>query len=274
MRPAGLTTMLKKQTLDQHLFNVAKHAVAESHPEARTALRDHDLTRNGTVYITVTPERYDIVTAASVTYAALLENVLIRRYGKTLEPIHIVSDSPMNQIRDGIRESLNRAPQTKDIFLQLHEHGAPHGLGFSPVITAEDLARLSEEFPKVDLHVMTIACFGGGLRPALQREMEKNPNLKQRLHFYSHTRPEVEAVALGTGGSTRIYDVEMSSTPYMLTLIKKLAEGRATTFGEAVDDADRESQKVAPINPETLLNGEFFGQANPASQESDERVSV
>jgi hypothetical protein len=149
------------------------------------------------------------------------------------------------------------------IFLQLHEHGAPYGIGFSPEIRAEDLARLSHEFPSVDLHVMTIACFGGGLRPALQSEMEKDPSLKRRLHFYAHTQPEVEAVALGTGGSKYIYETEISSTPYMLQLIKKLAEGRGTTFGEAVDDADRESQKTAPINPETLLNGEFFGQSKP-----------
>jgi hypothetical protein len=177
----------------------------------------------------------------------------------------------MPGLRAAVARSVQQAPHLKDIFIQIHEHGLDDGICFEKKVTAEYLVKLSREFPGVDLHVMSIACFGGGLRPKLQQEQERDPALKGRLHFYAHTRPENTAIVLQTESSNSIFLDSMTSTPYMLFLIEKLAKGEPATFGEAIDAADRESHmnmyKWFP-NPETLFNGDLYGDnSQRASQE-------
>jgi hypothetical protein len=274
--PASLTrrevrSLLNGNSLDALLDAESKRHDAENDPNTRRNLVKLDLTKGATDFITVIPETYNRVIAANTGYAFLLEKLLASRYGGATSPQLVISDDPMPRLRAAVARSIQQAPHLKDVFIQIHEHGLNDGICFKKKVTAEDLVKLSKEFPGVDLHVMSIACFGGGLRPKLQQEQERDPALKKRLHFYAHTRPENVATVLVSERSDIIFLDSMTSTPYMLFLIENLAKGESTTFGEAIDAADRESHmrlhKWFP-NPETLFNGDLYGDnSQRASQE-------
>jgi hypothetical protein len=271
---AEMAELLTTKQLDRRLKDVVERYDAEQNPQSRTELRSLNLSPGKTALISVFSKFHDEVISTTLAPAFLLERALLSRYGRGCEPQLIFSDSPAAEIRRSVKTALAENPETQDIVLQIHEHGSPKSLQFKEPLTAKDLVAISNEFPAVRLHVMSIACFGGGLRPELQQEIKENPDLAKRLQLYTQTKPNIEASVETVGKVPHVLKTEISTTAYMLNLIQHLNNPEIKTFGEAVDKADRESKQQSHNDPEALINGDLHSQMLPKGQSNQLRATV
>jgi hypothetical protein len=258
-----LAQLLAKGELNSFLAAAKVAAEREHDPGVREGLVKLDLARGNLALISVFPDRYDRVVATSFAPAALLEGALLGRYGRSaLPPQLLITDAPVEPLKRALDLISTSSHKTKEVFIQLHAHGSPNSIMYQESLTAKDLLDLSGKFPNLDLYVMSIACYGGGMIAALKQHYDAHPEERPRVHFFAHTSPAVQAFLAPLQSATQreagFLNHGWGTTPYFLNLIAELTSP-AGSFGAAVDRADKASGRMTPINPESLFDGKRFG---------------
>lgn len=262
-----LVQLLKKGELNSFLAAAKVAAEREHDPRVREDLVRLDLARDSLALISVFPDRYDRVIATSFAPAALLEGTLLRRYGRSsVPPQLLMTDAPVEPLERALALVSKASDKTKEVFIQLHAHGSPNSIMYQESLTAKDLLELARKFPSLDLYVMSIACYGGGIISGLKQHYDAHPEDRPRVHFFAHTSPAVQAFLAPLQSTTQresgFLNHGWGTTPYFLNLVAELTR-RDGTFGAAVDQADKASAQIAPINPESLFGGKRFGSSQP-----------
>lgn len=237
--------------------------------ENEAALRSYDLPRDRTTtHIRLFDAEYDRVVSYWLQSSALLCRTLEGQYGERYQSLPAsFSQNVKETLRTEIRETLAEDPSASHFLLDLYDHGARGRIAFPGGLDAQDLADLAEEFPQCTFDVMTVACYGGGLRPEFQRLCEEKPELAARINLFIHTRPtEVNLVPAGK------FEPELNSSfrgsPYHYFFMEALLQGKAKSFGAAAEYADEKSKGAVPVDAESLINGTLIT-ANDREFESE-----
>lgn len=243
-------------TLTLRLQTVLAQSEKDSFREARDPLRRVDLPVGRTAFITVLPDKYDRVVSSQFVPSALLEAALIDKYGAACPPLLLLTEDPLSALRSAIQKAKQSNPKITDVFIQLHNHGSPSAIEFGSRVTGADLAKLAREFPGVKLHVMSTACFGGGVTAELERLSEGDPESVSGINFYAHTSSDLVALAGGRPViGSNILNEDIISTPYFYEVIVRLTNHPEMALGAVFDQADHSSQSIFAVNPESFAGG-------------------
>jgi len=249
----------------QGLMDRANHNFDNEKKHTRS-LEEFDLPGEEKIsYIRVFPKNYDKVISAALHGSAILAGVLERNYPNLeAKPVLFTSD-PYEDLVEAIK---NEYPLKKTFFLDFYAHGSETQLVYSRPLNAQDLVKISNEFPQAKFIVSTIACSGGGLKKGLDEEFKKDTDAASRFNVFLQVKPHrlnlvsrdlvltilkaSKSSSLGEKPAGEHSVGEEYSTAYFLSLIKTLNKGGS--FGKAVRKADDKSKEHF-LNPDSYLPG-------------------
>ena len=250
-------------------------SIVDSNYERETKHADllagFDLPKTGQIeHVRLTLDKFDPVITPTFFGSTIFAESLRRFYPNLQVGSPILTSKPKEALRGRVREAYDAG--TRQFFVDIYAHGTEEKLLFGSDIEAADLTAIVREFPDAKFYFSTIGCYGGGLREGFLQEIERTPELKQRMALFLQTKPDVPNAIQGrvlekAGGEVKkVAPGEL--TLYQMALLKALYEGK--TFGEAIMDADKESKLKMYLDPETIIEGQLITKF--ARDETDRQV--
>ena len=191
--------------------------------------------------------------ASHLSGAALLSHAMRSKYGADciVRPV-LITDDPSQDLSSEIQKIYNEIPVPKRLLIEIFSHGQGDHLVFPTKFRASNIASIvrSHRNEHTKFAVDTLACYGGGLIPAMEKEYGGDPALGQELDVFVQTKPNL----INIGDRQR-------STPYHLNLRKALYQGY--TYGKAIRTADIETKKDKQTDAESYLYGKKIAASMP-----------
>ncbi len=275
--PARMAVMPLKRIIDflekDNFAGVV--SIIDSNYEGETKYADllagFDLPKTGNIeHIRLTLDKFDPVITPTFFGSTVFAERLRQFYPNLQVGSPILTSKPKEMLRQRVRKAYDAG--TRQFFVDLYAHGTEEKLLFGSGLEAADLTAIVKEFPDAKFYFSTIGCYGGGLREGFLQEMEREPELKQRMALFLQTKPDVPNAIQGrvlekAGGEVKkVAPGEL--TLYQMALLKALSEGK--TFGGAIIDADKESKVRMYLDPETIIEGQLITEF--AREETDRLV--
>lgn len=275
--PARMATMPLKRIIDflekDNFAGVISIVDSNYETESKYAnlLAGFDFPKTGQIeYVRLALDKFD----PAITPMFFGSTVFAEKLRQFYPNLQVGSPILTNKPKEGLRERVRKAYDAgiRQFFVDIYAHGTEEKLLFGTDIEASDLTAIVKEFPDAKFYFSTVGCYGGGLREGFLQEMERAPELKQRMALFLQTKPDVPNAIGGrvlkkTGREVKkVAPGEL--TLYQMVLLKALSEGK--TFGEAIIDADKESKVRMYLDPETIIEGQLITEF--ARNETDKQV--
>lgn len=236
----------------------------------RSLAKGFDLPKTGKIsYCRFFPREFQGGIASSYVTSEMLASVLTDNYGKRLEALDPqFADNVLPVIANTVRAEYDKG--TRHFYLDLYSHGRPGYLGFDPPLTADGLVNLIESMPKdATFTISTIACMGGGLREGFMREMQKDPELAQRVDLLLPTKPKAYNYF---GAFKEDERISAFGTYNQFFFLQNLLDRKG--LGEAAYDASEEVEKLIPIDGEMIIDGKLITELEQHSLDSEDSLST
>ena len=242
LRSGQLSATLTSAVADARAGNVMRAA----DPQLSVALDPAK-----TLVLSVHPAANDDV----ITNGGFGSLLLARGFGEQAAKKMIVSDNPLPEVIKALDAQVQAAPGTSDVVLDLNQHGTPGSLRFAQPIDARVLRELTERYPDLRFHVLSIACHGGGLVAGTLDQIAAHPELANRLTLFTQTK-------LQSRNMLSIYnpDTDSSAEPrhraplQQLLLARGLLSG-TSDLGTAFRQADKATRTLLPLDAEAVIRG-------------------
>lgn len=258
-----------RENLEKFLENVEKEYQQENNKEYRKLLIEKDLTQKHTSFLTIYPKEYDQIISGAITGSLLKEVSLGKKYNfNETQNNHIFSDNPIKDLEKSLDNILKNSPQTKNVFIDLNNHGSIDEIEFKTPVTAEDLEKLlsQDKYKNIEFFISSIACFGGGLKEGFSEIKSKNINV------FLQTTDSVPNIVTSLDKSPetttprfkiKLNNIELSPLSLDkyhppvadILFIKNIINPEVKTTGEAFDKADKEVRNYFLLNPQAVLTG-------------------
>lgn len=249
-------SLFRQKKLDKVFAAITAKYKKEKSQQAR--LKNFELPKKQKIsHIRVFTKEYDRVMASDLHFSSLFARTLKSRYPKMDVQKILFTDNFKKDLIGRIKKAYDKG--VRYFSLDLYSHGAKDYLQFAGKPNSKDLINIVKLFPDAKFTINTLACYGGGIGRDFPKLVKADPKVKNRVAIFLQTKPEF--VNMGAGyENKRAKKIEKRSrsysTFYYLFLTRALQQGK--TYGEAVVEADRLSQKYMYLDPESIINGELF----------------
>lgn len=233
--------------------------------EHAALIKSYDLPRDRRIiYLRIFSKDEDEVIRSSLMACMLMRYALAHRYGAAMEvqPI-IFTDELIPALTEAFKKPTTDPNQKVHFHIEFYCHGDDQSLHFRDDPTGADLVKAVFSNPNVTASISTMACYGGGLREAILREMRDKPYLKQLLVVFLQTKPNMvnEVALLSDWNTTKIE--HFGTLPADESLYYLLNSN--CPIGEVFQKAGDQVEESSYTDPEAIVDGELISDASQGS---------